>query len=232
MYIKTPKKKVIFMKKMLTVALLLCLVQPVQGMLIQKIKPVKRAKTFSVINKRHCSIPSDKIKVSEKCYQDWQDISKDIAKLDCYFKGVFNAMGKNYRPDVKPSTVLKFLRDEAAIDELTKLRYLSATGYMSALIKSEDYDALDSLFAEKYNETQDIKLTCDVVYDRFSVSIMKDSASKYCKDMLERDAARVTLAEQGIFCEGDTITFDGDIMSDKAEDIEKVKKAFDRLSRE
>ena len=47
--------------------------------------------------------------------------------------------------------------------------------------------------------------------------------------MLERDAAQVSLVKQGISINGNTMTFNMNLMSDKEEDMTKVKNALDRL---
>lgn len=225
-YIYTIKNRVICMKKLLTVASLLCFIQSAQGML-----PNIRNNSCAE-NKDNYSLSQATMRVSEKSYQNWQDISKDVAELKLFFKGAFDAVGEANRPDIKPSLLLKFLRDDAQIDEKTQLGYMPASLYMHRFITETDYDYLDALCVKKYKEIKDTKETWNYLHDHFVEKVVKESVSKFAKDLLEKDAARVVLAEQGVFCKGRTIVFDGSSMSDKPEDRKKVRDAFDVLMRE
>jgi hypothetical protein len=186
---------------------------------------------FSTYNN---SAPKEKtMKISEKCYQDWQNIREDAATLKYYLQGGCNGMGEIGKADIMPSTYLKWLRDESNINDATELKYMHATGYMYYFISDENYVEFDNAFAQKHAETQNVEATWNWFHGHLTQHL-KASLEDYTKDMMERDAAKVTLAEQGIYFEdnGRTLVLDGDQMSEKPENMQKVKEALDRLYKE
>jgi len=180
----------------------------------------------------HAEGQPEMVEVSESCYKNWQRINNDVGFLAFYFEHVFiNIMGKNGRPGDKPSDILRHFRDKSDIDEATKLGYMPATLYLHTFITDEKYAELDAAFAEKYKETQNIPSTWNWFNDHFREKVLREPIGNYCKEMLERDAARIALEKQGItFADrGRTMVMDGDRMSEKVEDMEVVRDALGKL---
>ena len=131
--------------------------------------------------------PAQGMLISETCYNNWQAIKEDAAKLDCYFKGVFEAFGENNQAKAKPSELLKFIRDKSDINSATKLTYRHATTYLNFIIEKTDYDLLDTLFIEKYHETKNVQLASKALYDYFSTHLIKEKIGlivKICSNVM------------------------------------------------
>lgn len=223
------------MKKLLTVTLFLCLTQLAQGMFIRAGNPIKRTnyqESKLLFQKRvHCSRPSSNIiKISQQGYQDWQNINKDLTILRVYFEDVFRSIGEKNCPKVKPSDVLRGLRDKAR--EETKLHYVPIEKYMDLFIRVEDYNRIDILFQEKYNETKDVQKASSLTFDSFYENILQKSVFEFCKNMLKEDAAHVALDDKTIPGNGKTVIFYGNLLSDNQETREKTQRTLNMLLRE
>lgn len=172
---------------------------------------------------------SKKIEISENCYKKQQQLSKDFASLKNYFQGVFNAAEEHGIQ--KPSPLLQYIRDKSNINEDLKLEYMPATGYLHALITDELYDKIDQLFTEKYQETQDISSTWNWFSNYFEKKILREPIDNFCKDMIKRDAAMVTLDKHGInFADyGRTMIMNGNRMSNDPKDVQEINDALQTI---
>lgn len=224
------------MKKIYCGLVLLSITYAAQGMLLRRAacsrRIITRPKVRVLAQKRAFSTQST-IKISEKCYQNWQNISEDAAKLKYYMQGVCNSMGKAGRADVRPSAILQFLRYKSDIDNATQLKYMPATGYMNFFITDQNYTDFDNAFSQKYTETQNLQETWNWFHGHF-VQHMKTAIEDYGKDIMERDAAKVTLEEQGVYFKdnGRIIVFDGNRISEDPKDMKAVREALDRIYKE
>jgi len=104
---------------------------------------------------------------------------------------------------------------------------------MHFFLTDKNYAELDEAFVQKQNDTQNLQETWNWFHGYFTQSI-KTALEGYGKDMMERDAAKVVLAEHGIEFKnnGRTISFDLSRMSEDPEDMAKVREAFDKIYKE
>ena len=181
------------------------------------------------------------MEISEKCHEDWQNIKEDTAKLAYYLKGGFKGIVEENDSSVKPSNYLEWLSNNyvEGLNKSTNLSYMPASVYMFKFV-SEHYDELDKIFLEKYNETKDLTTTWKFLNRHLRENILKKSVGDFCKEMIERDAAKITLAKQGVYItswpfsasneihsQNDTLVLDGYRMSEKEEDMQEVKNALE-----
>lgn len=150
---------------------------------------------------------TDTIEISEKCYENLNKIKKDVSTLKYYCEGVFLSLGEKNNPQYKPSDVITWLHEESQIDKNTQLQYLPASTYIKWFAQDKK-DTFDTLFAEKYAETQNVGQTWRWFNDYFAEHALKQPASEYLENMVERDAKRVEFAKKGVFFsdDGRTIT--------------------------
>lgn len=137
------------------------------------------------------------IEVSLTCNERIKNINKDGGVLYYYLKGVFQGLGEANKPETKPSDILRFFEADNGINEATKLSYMPASEYLSAII-SAHYAEFDAEFQKKQAATQNTQETWEWFDGYFKQKGLIDPLTTHKKELVAQDQKRRALRAQGI----------------------------------
>lgn len=143
-----------------------------------------------------------KYEVSEKVALQIKNINQDGGKLYYYFKGVFEAMGKQNRLTM-PSEILSFFASEmSGINTATQLVHMPATKYINLIIKPH-CQKFDEAFAKKLAAEKNNQKAWAWFDKHFKEHGLIKPFKAYKLDLIQKDQ----LARVGIAISPDGSTF-------------------------
>lgn len=178
---------------------------------------------------------NQQIEISEKCYQDCQNIKKDAVLLKYYFKDVWKRITHENDPRYiskrSLSDIMKWYRDGKVqlFNETVKCTYQPALWYMNKLITNQSCQGLDDVFFRKFNETRDISAAIKAGGKHVSKNILIKLLDDFCKEMIEQDVARIRLARNERFFIEPTIIMTAYDISIDAETMRQIKENCNTL---
>jgi len=137
------------------------------------------------------------ITISVECNEKLKMIRHDAASLKYFCEGVFSATARTNNPKHKPSDLINWLQEDPNATSTLQLKFISASKYIQFFIKEKN-DEFDTVFAEKYKETQDLGQTWNWFNNHFAENGLRKPISKYMQRMVKADVEKLEWEKKGI----------------------------------